>query len=485
MAVAASLDAGRAALAGGPNEGLLLVLDHGRLRLWRITGGGKAEPLGSHGTDMRHGLVAASRADGGAIVAGIAERKRRVVALAVDGAGRLLTETSTTVPASASLWLRSRPGGGAWLADGARTMVAWLDEAARERARADWPQQEPGWHCIDGEPARSAWPSVEVGRFVELEPMAAPGTCLLDAPVLLANGLLRWLGSRTEGLHAIAELGRAAVLAPPTAPLPAPTMSPTNANGSKTTTACPPEMVSIRGQFCIDRFEGQLVDAADGAPLSPYYPTTPNLTQIILGRWGPHRWTTGDLLARAMPLPSLGRSPNAAPKAVARSRYGVVPSGYVSGHGAHEACEAAGKRLCSEAEWKTACRGEQERDFPYGDDYRQGACNVFRYGHPAFTLHDNPAIGHLDPRLNQVLDNGAPMLERTGSRPGCASRWGDDAVFDMVGNLDEWIDSKKGTFVGGFYSRSTRKGCNAKVSAHPRRYLDYSLGIRCCKKARP
>ena len=77
------------------------------------------------------------------------------------------------------------------------------------------------------------------------------------------------------------------------------------------------------------------------------------------------------------------------------------------------------------------------------------------------------------------------MLERTGSRPHCASRWGDDAVYDMVGNLDEWIDPKNGTFVGGFYSRSTRKGCDAKVSAHPRRYLDYSLGIRCCKKARP
>jgi hypothetical protein len=34
---------------------------------------------------------------------------------------------------------------------------------------------------------------------------------------------------------------------------------------------CPAEMVSIRGQFCIDRYEASLVDAHERA-LSPYYP---------------------------------------------------------------------------------------------------------------------------------------------------------------------------------------------------------------------
>jgi hypothetical protein len=32
---------------------------------------------------------------------------------------------------------------------------------------------------------------------------------------------------------------------------------------------CPPEMVSIRGQFCIDRYEAAVVDESD-RPLSPY-----------------------------------------------------------------------------------------------------------------------------------------------------------------------------------------------------------------------
>jgi hypothetical protein len=50
----------------------------------------------------------------------------------------------------------------------------------------------------------------------------------------------------------------------------------------------------------------------------------------------------------------------------------------------------------------------------------------------------------------------------------------------MVGNLDEWIDDPKGKFLGGFYSRSTRDGCEASITAHPRVYFDYSLGVRCC-----
>ena len=62
----------------------------------------------------------------------------------------------------------------------------------------------------------------------------------------------------------------------------------------------------------------------------------------------------------------------------------------------------------------------------------------------------------------------------------CASKWGDDAVFDMVGNLDEWTDDPRGTFVGGFYARATRAGCDARVSSHGASYFDYSTGVRCC-----
>lgn len=170
-----------------------------------------------------------------------------------------------------------------------------------------------------------------------------------------------------------------------------------------------------------------------------------------------------------MPIRPLGRSVS-----------GVLPQGYLSANQAEAACAAGGKRLCSEAEWVTACRGEDQRDFPYGDKYEQGTCNVYRESHPSAMLHDNSARYHDDPRNHLVEVAGRPFLQETGMSR-CASRWGDDAVFDMVGNLDEWVADAEGVFVGGFYSRGTRSGCQSRVSAHVRSYADYSTGARCCK----
>ena len=89
-------------------------------------------------------------------------------------------------------------------------------------------------------------------------------------------------------------------------------------------------------------------------------------------------------------------------------------------------------------------------------------------------------MGHADPRLNLVTVNGRPVLRKTGTTPECASTWGDDAVYDMVGNLDEWVDEPGGVFAGGFYARSSKDGCAWRASGHPFHYADYSTGVRCC-----
>ena len=141
-----------------------------------------------------------------------------------------------------------------------------------------------------------------------------------------------------------------------------------------------------------------------------------------------------------MPLPPLWRAPKASPKARARSRPGVAPSGYLSSYAAERACKAAGKRLCTRSEFVTACRGQENRPFPYGDDYEQGVCNVFRYAHPAAILHGNSSLGHLDPRLNLVHAQGRPLRRLTGATPRCASRWGDDAVYQDVHGGNRAID---------------------------------------------
>jgi len=166
------------------------------------------------------------------------------------------------------------------------------------------------------------------------------------------------------------------------------------------------------------------------------------------------------------------------PQAV--SKYDNIPQGYVPGFVANEACRRAGKRLCREEEWVFACKGEKQNKYPYGDNYRQGQCNVFREDHPARILHGNWSVGLSDPRLNLIETPAGPLLRRTGTTSTCKSVWGQDAIFDMVGNLDEWVDDPGGVFVGGFFSRSTRNGCEARVAFHPPAYFDYSTGFRCC-----
>lgn len=249
---------------------------------------------------------------------------------------------------------------------------------------------------------------------------------------------------------------------------------------------CPSEMVEVRG-FCIDRYESSMVDTTSGEALSPYYPPSKAELEGVFDYWQLEAKAVGDASAQAFPLPELPllqRERAFAPRAVSRS--GVIPQGYLSYVSAKKACANAGKRLCSEKEWVTACGGERQLKFPYGERYTALACNVHRPYHPAAVLHGNSSLGHRDPRLNLLVEGeNDPLLRPTGGTERCKSPWGGDAVHDMVGNIDEWVEGEKGpVFVGGFYARSTTKGCEAKVDVHAGPYYDYSTGTRCCRNAR-
>jgi len=244
---------------------------------------------------------------------------------------------------------------------------------------------------------------------------------------------------------------------------------------------CPSDMVRV-GAYCIDRWEISSVDKTTGVALSPYYPPTPALVSEVWRGWLIEKQELGDEAARAMPLPplpTLQRSGRFEVKAL--SRPGVIPQSYLSQVLARRACENAGKRLCTQDEWVNACKGKTARKFPYGTTYKQGVCNVHRMIHPAAVLHGSASLGHRDPRLNLVYEGDSPLLRTTGATTACASSWDDDQIFDMVGNLDEWVE--EGMFVGGFYARSTTNGCEAKVTNHASIYYDYSTGGRCCKNA--
>jgi hypothetical protein len=245
---------------------------------------------------------------------------------------------------------------------------------------------------------------------------------------------------------------------------------------AQVSSGCPPEMVSVRGQFCIDRYEASAVDAR-ARPLSPYYPPS---REELAHLYGVFRGVTPRRSAPALPLPP-DYSLNESFDARATSLPQVVPSGYLSGLIARRICEEAGKRLCTPSEWVTACKGQNATKYPYGDRYEEGTCNVFRESHPAVVLYGDASKNHLDPRLNLAEGTSGPLLRRTGATPRCRSVWGQDAIYDMVGNLDEWVDDAGGAFQGGFYARGTREGCDARISVHPPPYSDYSLGTRCCK----
>jgi formylglycine-generating enzyme required for sulfatase activity len=208
--------------------------------------------------------------------------------------------------------------------------------------------------------------------------------------------------------------------------------------------------------FCIDRYEATLVEERVGGPVA---------------------------------LP--GNHPVGSVHDIrAVSRAGLNPQGYISGAQAKIACEHAGKRLCAPAEWVAACRGPEDTLYPYGNARLADVCND-RFDrqteHPVLRLFKETAPRGTraakmwtpefmnDPRLHELSNTVKP----TGASPGCTNGYG---VFDMVGNLHEWVDDPHGTFQGGFFMDTIKngEGCQYRTTAHGFDYHDYSTGFRCC-----
>ncbi len=203
----------------------------------------------------------------------------------------------------------------------------------------------------------------------------------------------------------------------------------------------------VGGTFCVDAYEASTVTLRpDGRtePHSPYLPVTGTRVRAI-------------------------------------SQAGVVPQGYISRDEADGACREAGKRLCTSDEWLTACRGPKKTRYPYGDSRQPGACADTNRIAPLAKVFGESRVNYYryepmnDPRLNQVPGS----VSATGSFPHCTN---DFHVYDMVGNLHEWIDDPAGTFRGGYYldTKINGEGCSYRTIAHASTYHDYSTGFRCC-----
>lgn len=268
---------------------------------------------------------------------------------------------------------------------------------------------------------------------------------LAEAPKALADTLSTTALAAPDHTHEPARVS-ASTATPALAPAPA------SAPAAAQKPACPEGMAHIDG-YCIDKYEAYVVelDANDRESAhSPYLPVD-------------------GLRVRA------------------KVAAGVLPQGYISQVQAKDACESAGKRLCTAPELSLACRGpNRSAAYPYGGTKRQaGKCNEGKGSAVSIVFGSAANYGNVqlnDPRLNQWSGG----IAKTGAYAGSESPFG---VYDLVGNLHEWsaevAPNGHGFFHGGFYGDAevNGSGCDYVTKAHSARYHDYSTGFRCCSAA--
>jgi sulfatase modifying factor 1 len=220
-------------------------------------------------------------------------------------------------------------------------------------------------------------------------------------------------------------------------------------------TPCFENQVLIDGRFCIDKYEAHLVEIDERGDEHPHSPYEMVGTRLV----------------------------------VARVAADVVPQAYISQRQARDACESAGKRLCKPDEYVRACRGPNKNDFyPYGGQQkRAGLCNEGKGSFVALAFGQDFSKLTYDNFNDPKLDQMPGGLARTGAFPECISPEG---VYDMVGNLHEWVDEESGghgRFRGGWYgdAQNNGPGCLYVTSAHEPTYHDYSTGFRCCADPAP
>jgi len=158
---------------------------------------------------------------------------------------------------------------------------------------------------------------------------------------------------------------------------------------------------------------------------------------------------------------------------------GVYPVVMVSFIEAEAACREEHKRLCTESEWTFACEGKEKVPYPYGYERDTSACNIDRH----YILPDLQAFSYDQKIANEVgrLDQRVP----SGSEPRCVSPFG---VYDMTGNVDEWVINEEPNTDGGEdisglkggYWGPIRARCRPITNSHNRWFRFYQVGFRCC-----
>ncbi len=150
----------------------------------------------------------------------------------------------------------------------------------------------------------------------------------------------------------------------------------------------------------------------------------------------------------------------------------VIPATNMSWYAARDACEAAGKRLCTEEEWVSACQGaaavDDDGDGEYADDMVEGT------SYPYGDFHDPR-------RCWAARDRESERPVYTGEMPGCVSA---DGVYDLTGNVEEWVgDSPEAAVLlgGGYDTSKDFARCYRRNDTFGPGFANKRTGFRCCR----
>ena len=165
---------------------------------------------------------------------------------------------------------------------------------------------------------------------------------------------------------------------------------------------------------------------------------------------------------------------------------GELPRNLVSFQDARAACEATGKRLCTEEEFNFACEGEEMRPYVYGFERDASKCNFDRPYRPrsfAFTPFDTCMADPECRAAYEAIDQRQPA----GSLDTCQS---DAGIYDLIGNVNEWVllprakSPHRSGLKGGWWG-PVRNRCRPTVTFHDEGDFGYEVGFRCCSDAKP
>lgn len=218
-------------------------------------------------------------------------------------------------------------------------------------------------------------------------------------------------------------------------------------------TKCPSNMIEVEGNYC------------------------PSLEEVCL-KWGDsdNKGANGPVQCLEFKYPTKCLSAKKQRLHFCIDKYplpniaGELPTTQMSWYDVKRTCEKQGKRLCSRPEFTQACRGPEDKPYPYGNGYNRdcNACNCDR-------------VPWLDPSTHTFaeLDKRVPL----GSKPNCVSDYG---VFDVVGNNDRWVLNETGkpfksALMGGHAVMGARNRCTPSTLVHNEGFSFYETGGVCCK----